>query len=333
MKKKSILDSQKHLLEKAELMALFSELDPNPQIRIDKKGKIIKTNDAARSIFKDSGIENRSINEIIPSLKMNGGLEEKQFTDTIEDKIFSINIKPGGNYDFTNIYLHDITKQKNYEASLEEYKNKLKELADKLDFTIEDVKKTVSGELHDDIGQRLLALKLKASQDKTKPEELLPDVESVYQRVRQLSRELRPSDLGKIGLRVSVQSLVENVSNSSGIKGSFEYYGNDEKIEDSLATCIFRVIQEALNNILKHSKAEEFSVTFHSDEEGINFYVIDDGVGIPKEYFEAKQFKNFGIGLFNMKERIEKYNGVFNISSDTETGTVLSVRIPAQKGE
>lgn len=331
IQKKRIIEKQRHLLETAELMALFSEMDPSPQIRIDNTGKIIQTNIAARNIFKGIAGSDKNINVLLPNLSAEDYKTDKHFIEAIGNNIFSINIKPGTNYSFINIYLYDITKQKQNEESLEDYKNRLKNLADKLDTTIEDVKKTVSLELHDDIGYSLMALKLKASHDDANAGELITDINNVYEKVRSLSKELRPTDIRKLGLVNSVQTLVDNMAKNSGIKGSFECSGNEEVLGESIANCICRVTQEALNNIAKHSRAKEFTVCLQIGGESLDLIIVDNGVGIPQKYFDTKNYSSFGIGLFNMKERVEKYNGIFKINSNSETGTVLLIQLPTKE--
>ena len=328
LQKKRFIEKQKHILETAELMALFSEMDPSPQVRVNIEGKIVQTNRAAREVFK--GIDNpeKSIKEILPALNPEDLKADKHFIESIGESIFSISIRPGKNYDFINIYLYDITKQKNYESSLEEYKNKLKDLADKLDSSIESVKKTVSQELHDDIGHSLMALKLKASLDEVNNDDILAGIITVYEKVRELSRELRPADIGKLGLVGSIQSLINNITNTSGIKGTFDYYGKEVKAGENIAICILRVTQEALSNIVKHSKASEFTIGLKAKEEMIELIIADNGTGIPEKYFNAKNYRNFGVGLFNMKERVEKYNGAFTIKSNPDTGTLLIIQLP-----
>ncbi len=323
-----ILEKQKHLLETAELMALFSEMDPDPQLRINKTGEIIQTNLAARNVFKGIEKKGKEIADLLPALKPDEYFSEKHFITTISGAIYSIDIKPGADFDFTNIYLHDITVQKNNEKALEDYKDKLKELADRLDGTIEGMKKTVSQELHDDIGHSLMALKLKASMDDINSGEILKGITTVYEKVRELSRELRPADIGRLGLALSIQNLVETMSRGAGIKGTFEFDGGEINLADEIALCLYRVTQEALMNIVKHSKADEFTVALKADNDTADLIIIDNGRGIPEKYFDPKNYKQFGLGLFNMKERVEKFKGTFKINSNSETGTVIIIQIP-----
>ena len=331
LQKKRLLEKQRHKLEKAELMALFSELDPSPQIRIDHSGNIIQTNEAARLVFNPLINVSTNIKDVLPSLDAKDYKTELSFVETVDGNIYSINVKPGAGFDFTNIYFYDITRQKKYESDLENYKNKLKDLADKLDISIEEVKKSVSLELHDDIGHSLMAIKLKASGDNPDTAEILEGINNVYEKVRDLSKELRPADIKKLGLVLSIQNIVEGISRGSGIKGSFQHTGNESLLDDETGSCLIRVTQEALSNIVKHSCATEFTVGLTIDGKKSGLVIIDNGKGIPEKYFDPKNYKNFGIGLFNMKERVEKYKGTFRINSNSETGTVLIIDIPLRK--
>ena len=331
LQKKRLLEKQNHKLEKAELMALFSELDPSPQIRIDHSGRIIQTNEAARFVFTSLNNTSTNIKDILPSLPQTDYKTELSFIDSVDGNIYSINVKPGTGYDFTNIYFYDITRQKEYERDLENYKNKLKDLADKLDASIEEVKKSVSLELHDDIGHSLMALKLKASGDNPDSAEILNGINNVYEKVRDLSKDLRPADIKKLGLVLSIQNIVEGISRGSGIKSFFQHTGDESLLDDEIGSCIIRVTQEALSNIVKHSSATEFTVGLTIAEQKSGLVIIDNGQGIPEKYFDPKNYKNFGIGLFNMKERVEKFNGTLRINSNSETGTVLIIDIPSTK--
>lgn len=333
LQKKLILESQKYLIEKAELMALFAEMDPDPLLRMNTSGNIIQTNEASRRIFPEIEHKEKKIWEILPSLKMNENMTDLEFLEKIEGKVYSVNVKMSSGQTFANVYLHDITKIKEYEFELEDNKSKLKLLADKLDTQYEELKKSLSSELHDDIGQRLILVKLRfASIDKFSAGEIQSELEMIYQRIREISKSLKPAELSDLGLELSIQTLVQNVSQSSGIRGSFDFYGDEDNVDHEIGTCIFRVIQESLNNIVKHSKAEEFSVQCNLSEDYIDVVVSDDGEGIPKEYFAAKGSKNFGIGLFGMKERLEKWNGMLKINSNPETGTELIIHLPKNKG-
>ena len=173
--------------------------------------------------------------------------------------------------------------------------------------------------------------KLKLSHSvKYDKEELQSDLEKIYQRVRQISRTLRPNEINNLGLKLSIQSLVSYISESSNISGSFEYLGKEEKLDSEIEICIYSVIQESLNNIIKHSKANEFSVQIELNNKYVNIIISDNGVGIPDEYFTSKELMNNGTGLFSMKEKVENLKGKLKINSNHYEGTVLVIKLPKE---
>jgi signal transduction histidine kinase len=225
--------------------------------------------------------------------------------------------------------MHDITSLKNYEHLQEDNSQRLKLLTEKLDLENEELKNSLAGELHDDIGQRLIMIMLKLSApDRLLYSEINTEINFIYNRIRSISRSLKPSDIGNLGLELSLKPLIEAVSKNSGIESTFDFYGPEEGIEKPLLTCIYRVVQEALNNIVKHSSAKEFSIQISIKEYIINIIIADDGCGIPNNYFKVNASKIYGTGLFSMKERIRKFNGTLIIESSPEVGTNLFIEIP-----
>ena len=329
LQNKIALENQRFLIEKAELMAVFAEMDPDPLIRINANGEIIQTNKQSRNIFPNIEMEGKTIKDFLPSFDNQIERSEKEFIETINNKIYSVCVKKKSDFTFQNIYMHDITTLKNYEYQQEINSRRLKQLTQKLDLENEELKNSLAGELHDDIGQRLIMIMLKLSApDKLLYGEINSEIKFIYDRIRSISRSLKPSDIGNLGLKLSLKSLIEAISKNSGIMNTFDFYGSEEGIEKALLTCIYRVVQEALNNIVKHSKAKEFSIQISVKENIINIIIADDGCGIPNNYFEMNESEIYGTGLFSMKERIGKFNGTLNIESSPEMGTNLFIEIP-----
>ena len=329
MQKKFIQESQRYLLEKAELMALFAEMDPHPLIRINASGDIIQTNEASRNLFPGIETQGKKIWEFVTAIKNFDDIDNLTFSAEIHSHIFSVIVKKSNNLKFANVYMHDITKLKEYERTLEVSQNRLRALANELDSKYEELKKSLSAELHDDIGQKLIIIKLKLSQPQKYDEaEIQSDLDVIYQRIREISRLLKPSEIGKLGLELSIKSLVHNVAESSGIHGSCEISNLDKKLDPKIENCIYHTVQEALNNVVKHSNATEFSVEARLKNNKIDVAISDDGVGLPEEYFRTKESLIYGTGLIAMRERIENCNGKLNIISNPNEGTCLIVQIP-----
>ncbi len=329
LQKKFILENQRYLLEKAEIMALFAEMDPDPLIRIDTSGTIIQTNEASRKVFPDIDKNGKQVDEFLPINSRRTNDENDHYLEKINDVTFSVIVKKYEKLGFSNIYLHDVTKIKKYELELENYKNKLKSFAERLDFENEELKKSLSFELHDDIGQQLLMIKMKLSQsEKYKPENFLSDIEAIYEKIRVIARTLKPIEINNLGLKLSIQSFIHSISLNSKTAGSLEFHGEEKSIDPNIAFCIYRIIQEAVNNVIKHSRATEFSIHIDIIDSDINIVISDNGIGIPTEYLKLVENKNLGVGLFSMRERIEKHKGIFQINSSPDEGTTLLIQLP-----
>ncbi len=335
---KFIHEKEALVLKQTRLMALFAELNPDPLLRVNPEGKIIQTNDASRRLFYNVELQRTRITDCIKNLDIDFKLliendEQKSSIETINGNIFTVIMKGNSAFDFANIYFHDITKLKDYEFELEDYKNKLKTLAHTLESKFEKEKKYISSELHDDICQKLILLKMKLDHNvpTETPNIFKSDLDELYNRIRDLSHSIRPTDIEQMGLKFAVEVLVQKINESASMKGAFVYYGEEERFGEDLDTSIYRIIQEGLSNILKHSGATEFSVELVNSEECIDIFVNDNGKGIPQEYFSSKDLRNFGIGLFSIKERLDLFHGTIEIDSNPNEGTSIFVKIPKVK--
>lgn len=319
----------------AKLMALFAELDPDPLLRVNREGKITQTNDASRRLFNYLDLQKANIRDCVRNLSIDYDLiiekdEQRSSLESINNHIYNVLIKGNSAFDFANIYFHDISKLKEYEFELESYKNKLKTLAQILENKFEKEKKYLSAELHDDVCQKLILMKMKLNQ--VESDEIQSyfknDLDELYNRIRDLSHALRPANIEQMGLKFAVEVLTQKINESSSVKGEFSYYGDDESFGEELDTCIYRIIQEGLSNVLKHSEATEYSVELVNGDDCIDLFVNDNGKGIPPEYFSSKDFSKFGIGLFNIKERLDAFHGTMEIDSHHNEGTSIFIKIP-----
>ncbi len=334
MRIKFYQEKQNIILEQAKLTALFSELDPDPSIRCNIKGEIIQTNEATRKLFFEKELNGILLNELLKGfnydilelITING---EISFIEEIENKIFLVNVRGNSSYKFAHIYMNDITKLREYEIELEDYKEKLRTLAERLESRFEKQRKQFSAELHDDIGQKMVLLKMKINKLNINNDvELFKDVEQIYKRIREVSHMLKPAEIDDLGLKYSMQTLVNKVSGDSKLKGYFSFLGGEEKFEPELELCLYRIAQEAVTNIMKHAEANEFSIQLINKENQIEMMISDDGKGIPKDYFESKDLKNYGIGLFGMKERLKNFDGNIKINSAPGEGTNIIIKVP-----
>lgn len=326
--KESVEQSQRFLWEKAELMALFSQMDPDPLIRIDNNNRIIQTNEIAKIILDRTELDGKNILDIIPGIETNEENVSSDYILHIKGKSYTLHIKSGKSFNFKNIYLHDITLLKSYEAKLLDYQDRLKILAEKKDIENDDLRQNISFELHDNICQKLIMLKYHVADLDFRTDGVQSEIEEIYQNVRGLSKELRPADLPNLGLKICIKNLIDEVSTKANINGAFQCGENLDNLSESIAKCIFSVVQVGLSNIIRHSKAKEFEIKITLNNQDLNLLISDDGVGITEDYFKTKNYKKYGVGLFNIKERVEKLRGTFKIITNNENGTALLVKIP-----
>ncbi|NUN09139.1 MAG: hypothetical protein HUU54_08185 [Ignavibacteriaceae bacterium] len=218
-------------------------------------------------------------------------------------------------------------------AVLRREKDRQEEFSRKLIETQEAERTKVARELHDSLGQNLLVLQnllgLYRKKTNSNDEDLI-SLNSIIgqsiEEVRTISSSLHPHQLSRFGIVPASRTMIEKVAASSGVRISFE--ASEEKIilgEKSSIT-IYRLIQEGLNNIIKHSGASEARVTLLREESRLVLQITDNGKGINGD-------SGAGSGLFNMKERIALLGGTMEIKSAPGEGTKLIFTIPEKNFE
>jgi signal transduction histidine kinase len=196
----------------------------------------------------------------------------------------------------------------------------------------EDERQRLSRELHDGLGQMIVATKLKTESIMNAGNTINPDnisrlramFDSLVDEVRGISNNLMPPVLQEFGLEVALNQICKEISNHSKIKVIFDSQIADRELDKRIATYVFRIAQEALNNAVKHSGASEIIVTLIGNERMINLMVQDDGVGINIESPNNMD----GRGMNSMSERVKLLNGLIDISKGVNNGTIVSVKIP-----
>jgi len=150
-------------------------------------------------------------------------------------------------------------------------------------------------------------------------------IDSAIEEIRALSKG-KVTPMKKVNLQEILQTLIDRFHVTTGIKTSFIYNGSGQTIADDLKLNIYRVVQEQLNNILKHAKASNIKVLVEAGDENIRVLVTDDGRG-----FEVDSKKN-GIGLANMVNRVESFNGTIHIQSSPGNGCSIDINVPCKAG-
>jgi signal transduction histidine kinase len=157
------------------------------------------------------------------------------------------------------------------------------------------------------------------------------DLKSLYQEVtqvseatRRLSHEVHPFVLEYAGLGAALRTLFQRVEQQSGIQIGFTEH-EAKKIGEDASLCLYRVVEEALQNIVKHGHARNVTIDLAVSEERAVLRISDDGIGIANEEYPGQ-----GIGIANLRERVMVLNGDCNIVSASERGTTITATIPLQ---
>jgi signal transduction histidine kinase len=187
---------------------------------------------------------------------------------------------------------------------------------------------SLARELHDQLGQSLVALllNLHAIKDELSPAssarvpESMRAIEIMIQQVQTLAFELRPSALDELGLVGALRLLVARHGERTGVRASFTATPEDVRAPAEVETACFRIVQEALSNVARHARARHVEVTLTAQGVALEVAVRDDGVG-----FDVER-RRTGLGLVGMSERAELAGGRLDIESAPGAGTTLRAR-------
>ncbi len=223
------------------------------------------------------------------------------------------------------------------ELSLQESNQKLKELSRRLESIREEEKKAIALTIHDELGQLLTAVKLdlfwlqnqleKNNISETLRHKLNEALEITNQSllsVRRISHELRPTILDNFGLESSLEWLINNYRSRTNIEIIFNSNIKNQDINPEAANTIYRIIQEAMNNIVKHAEATHAEINLYESGKNLKLEINDNGKGITTEQIE----RTAGLGIFGMQERLRAWDGSFQINGVNNKGTYIDITIP-----
>jgi signal transduction histidine kinase len=217
----------------------------------------------------------------------------------------------------------------------ERAEEELRRLSQKLLHAQEEERKSLSRELHDEIGQKLTALRMgigRLARMRLGPDEEYQETvadakalaESVLRAARDLAMGLRPSMLDDLGLGPALEWQAREFSRRTGVPASVLVEGNLEEIPETVRTCAYRVAQEALTNCVRHAGASSVRVIVRASPDRLSLQVEDDGVGFPA------RASSRGLGLIGMEERVRELGGTVSFRSGPRTGASVAIEIPLQ---
>ena len=220
--------------------------------------------------------------------------------------------------------------------ALEESETRRRELLRKVISAQEDERRRVARELHDSTCQELAALVVGLQTAVGLPASHLPDkVEDLkglavrtLDGVHGIMLDLRPSLLDDLGLEAALRWYAEKTLESRGVEVVFERSGDERRLPSEVETTVFRVAQEALSNVARHSGAENVLIDLSYGESAVSVEVEDDGSGFDPREFDRGLDGTRGLGLLGMKERVSLLGGNFSVSSSPESGTRIRLEVP-----
>ena len=220
----------------------------------------------------------------------------------------------------------DTTRTRQAEAAL-------RDLGGRLITAQEEERSRVARELHDDLNQRMallsieleqLAQKIPANQDTRQSiQNLWARAQEISSEIQRVSYQLHPSKLDHLGLIAAVKSVCNELEAHHELKIVFREKGCATVLPKEVTLCLFRIVQESLRNVIKHSGARQATVTLGGSEDVVHLSVSDTGHGFDAGSIEAKA----GLGLISMRERLRLVGGVISIHS-TSRGTKIDVSVP-----
>lgn len=235
---------------------------------------------------------------------------------------------------FSAYLIHSRRKLKE-EARLQAEINKQQEETTKTVLSAEEnERRRIAAELHDGVGQLLSTalmnmnglvaqLKYETEDEKEKAQNTLSLINESYDEMRSISHQMMPNALIKAGLTAAVKDFIGKIDKDK-IKVSLDVIGLRSRLDPQVESVLYRVIQETVNNVIKHAEATKLDIQFIKDEEGVSITIEDNGKGFDTSLLKS----DTGIGLKNITSRIAFLKGAIDFDSAPNKGTLVAIHIP-----
>jgi signal transduction histidine kinase len=231
----------------------------------------------------------------------------------------------------TEVANSEVSKEKNFRL--------MQQFALRLISAQEEERQRISQEMHDDLGSRiaLMALSLRQiiTQASGNPDSNVSELNKIFNQVtdlsaavRDISHGLHPLLLGHVGIKAALKSLHETFEKTYGIRTSLTVADELSKLQYKVALCIFRVAQECLRNVAKHSGAERVTISLGCVRGNVCLTVSDTGRG----FIRSEAIRKGGLGLLSMEARARSVGGRLTVKSSPEAGAEIRLTIPFQEG-
>lgn len=232
-------------------------------------------------------------------------------------------------------FIRDVTERKQSEAERRRLTEELRKLADHLQDIREEERTHIAREIHDELGQQLTVIKMDlswlrkklpdqgAEVLRNKVNELLQMVDESVKTVRRIASELRPSLLDDMGLVAAMEWHLEEFEKRSGIEKEAHLPAREILLPEAIKIGLFRILQESLTNVARHSGANKVIVQFGQTNNKITLNITDNGKGLNSGHAAKKT-----LGLLGMQERVNMMGGEYKLAGKPGAGTTVSVEIP-----
>ncbi len=252
----------------------------------------------------------------------------------VRDRAFAIHDEQGRVCRIAGI-AEDITKYKLAEQELQESRAQLRELVLRQNWDREMLRTRIAREIHDELGQSLMALNLNMywlmhhlpegnEQLEDKAQEMIDMIVGIVKSVQQISSELRPSMLDDLGLAPTMNWYLKQFQDRSGVECDVSIRIDDEQVDSDHATAVYRILQEAITNIARHSSATAITVRAETLDNYLTMEIRDNGCGFDQNNINMRE----SFGLIGMRERATALGGNLEIVGRQGEGTRLYLTMP-----
>lgn len=259
----------------------------------------------------------------------------------IDFELTSVRLSDPSGHPWGSLHIaRDISDRKKAQAKLQRYHKQLQDLTSELVLAEQRERRQLAAGLHDGVGQLLALAKLKLNMLRDSLPAADPNVdlaaeirELVQQAIhstRSLTFDLSPPVLYEVGLEAALSAFLDHIRRNYGLASSFESDGNPVPLSDDLRVLLFQTVRELVVNAVKHAEASLVRVSLHGKDGQVRIGVGDDGKGFNPEDAMNPQNHNHGFGLFNIRERVTRLGGNFQIRSAPGAGTRIELTAPVK---
>jgi signal transduction histidine kinase len=232
----------------------------------------------------------------------------------------------------------DITERKQAEEELTRSRRRLQRFSEHLENVLDEERKRISREIHDELGQMLTVLKFDLSwfklQSKSKRKEVSDKMKEMEETVvnalasvKRISKELRPPQLDALGLVGAIQLDVNQIEKKARLHAHVRIEPPEFVLDKNLSMTIYRVFNEILTNVVRHAHAKKVDILLMKGSNSVDLRVRDDGRGITTKELDG----DGSLGLVGMRERVRQWNGTLSIEGRHGKGTSVSVHFPLKR--